>query len=79
MAKTSCKDCIACEQLYTRTRLRFWRCSGLFCAAHERFVSAEDGCSEWQPKKTDYDVSAERFDKATEDIEYMTDCYETGE
>lgn len=64
----NCKSCALCERLYRKFGYGIYSDDFYLCAVTEEFTDKESVCGHWQEKVQEYDISAERFNKAEEDI-----------
>ncbi|MDE5562963.1 MAG: hypothetical protein K2J01_05395 [Clostridiales bacterium] len=76
--KNKCKTCDYCKSLYLMYGFRFWRSKRYFCAQRNKPIGIAGGCDTWQARIQRYDLSAQRFDEVSDDINallrYNTGC-----
>lgn len=63
-----CEDCASCEQVYIKGGYGFNPADCYLCSVTEGFTDKNGVCEHWQEKVHEYDLSAERFQRAEEDI-----------
>lgn len=66
-----CNQCDACKRIYDKTAYRFWRREQFYCTVKEQITRLSDFCENWRPKNREFDLSADRFDKVTQDLELL--------
>lgn len=71
MKTKHCKTCEHCKQVYEKCLYVFWRTDRRYCELCCTLVEREGGCDGWQKKAKTYDLSAQRLDKAEQDIRFL--------
>ena len=66
-----CETCNACKQLYRNYCYKFWGYGKYYCTFRGVLTERENSCEQWQLKKTEEDLSAERFNEVQKDIEFL--------
>ena len=63
-----CKFCNECKMIY-RMLYRPYKLNEYYCVKRDKLTELYNNCELWQKKeRRGYDLSAERFEKAEEDI-----------
>ncbi len=73
MKKTKkCKTCNNCKRVYDKGLYRYFRWNWHYCTKREEVTELKNGCEEWEKRKTEYDLSPQRFDEVENDIKIIT-------
>lgn len=65
----NCKNCNNCKQVYRRAILRAFTINYYYCTRSHSLVELTDNCMFWTKRVIDYDLSQERFNEVTRDIQ----------
>lgn len=74
-----CKNCRFCRLLYIKYYYHFVRGRVRYCVQNATFTNAEHSCAQWQKRKPQYILSANRFHEAEENLEYLCEYANTPE
>lgn len=66
-----CEFCDACKRLYTIGRYRYWRERYYYCMVNDTITNKKGSCEMWKRKKTEYDLSEQRFDEVEKDVRLL--------
>ena len=74
MKKRICKNCNSCKQIYSAFGGYDYYIptnKPHICSLNDEFVNCDGSCENWQEKRNDYSITAERFEAAKEDLAYI--------
>lgn len=70
----TCKSCDACKKLYEKFYYSYFKNRKYYCELFEKLTEGGGVCESYKPKREmETDLSSERFDRAEEDVKYITE------
>lgn len=71
MKSKNCKNCGACKRVYCTIWFGFYKIDRFYCSERDNVLTDFNGCERWRKQKNRYDLSAQRFNDAVSDIQFI--------